>query len=552
MKKFLLFTAALLMLGSCFEKPVDDPVAKDSIELSSNSATLTKEAGKVQVIVTSSGEWKLTSETSYDWVTPSAFKGIDGDIVKFDVVENVEEDRTAIYTFTCGKATADFTIISVAGEKPHLTLASEAELVKEFEAGKFTVNVNSPLGYRSVSVTLSEGADAWLHKEATLPGETENDALINFSYDLLEGLQGREAVITLSSEGLESLTVNLKQNAKPQLVPELEFVAAPVEGGSVSVPVTANVEYDVVIAEEGRGWLTYKGLVDGNVTFDITPLEGEKRSVVVTLTQKNVPAGTEALTSQFTITQVGVLIHWAADMNHNRLFPKWDGPKGAPSTKQNPCTVEALVYVNSFDNELNTIMGVEGKFLLRFGDAGKPRDVLQIATDGGYNFECYDYPFETKKWYHVAAVFDGNKVTVYRDGVKIGELSTFLYGVPLGNSWSYETWGSRCWWYGYSYDPNRSLNGMMTELRMWAKALTPEEINAENHFYTVDPNAEGLISYWKFTEGEGDTIADKGSNKQSSLLSPLYGELDVKTEASTRENKGTPGIKWVPVTLPNK
>lgn len=38
--------------------------------------------------------------------------------------------------------------------------------------------------------------------------------------------------------------------------------------------------------------------------------------------------------------------------------------------------------------------------------------------------------------------------------------------------------------------------------------LTAEEIQATNHFYTVEPESEGLIAYWKFDEGSGTVAKD--------------------------------------------
>ena len=97
---------------------------------------------------------------------------------------------------------------------------------------------------------------------------------------------------------------------------------------------------------------------------------------------------------------------------------------------------------------------------------------------------------------------------------------------------------------GYSYDQNRSLDGRITEIRIWNKTLTAEEINAENHFYSVNPDAEGLFSYWKFTEGTGTSIADATGKGNA-----LYGELNVAKQSSG-DNVGTAGITFSEVSLP--
>ena len=552
MKKILLFASALLLLFSCTEKPVDDPVKRDSIELSADSATFTEKADVAKVIVTSSGEWTLASETEYAWVTPSAFKGVDGDIVKFEVTENLEADREAVYTFTCGKAEAKYTIISVAGEKPNLVLVSEPELTVEYGKGSISIQVTAPNGYRSIKTALSEGADAWLHYRATLPGATENDATINYEYDALGGLDGRQAVITLSAKGSDDLTVTLTQNAKQVLNVEKKAVVAEMDGGEIIIPVISNVEYKVQVSAEGDGWLTYNKKTDAGESFNVTAADA-KRSADITFTQTDAKAGVEPLSVVVSVSQLNAIIRWAANMNQNRIYPKW--VNNSPSDVDYPqSTVECLIYVNEFGKMISTIMGVEGEFLLRFGDAGVAENILQVANPNGNNLTLYNHPFETHRWYHIACTFDSSDVTVYIDGVKAGSIRSDLYGLPLGRIWSIDEKFKgniyRCWWYGYSYDQERTLNGMMTELRMWNRALTEEEINAPNHFYTVDPASKGLLAYWKFTEGEGNTIADKSTSKVA-VGEPLYGELNIAKDAQ-EVIRGTEGIDWAPVALPDK
>ena len=89
---------------------------------------------------------------------------------------------------------------------------------------------------------------------------------------------------------------------------------------------------------------------------------------------------------------------------------------------------------------------------------------------------------------------------------------------------------ARCFWIGYSHASDRYFDGQISEVRIWNKALTPEEINAPDHFYQVAAASDGLVAYWKFDEGAGKTIKDQTS----------YGnDLTVEKE-----------LKWVNVSLP--
>jgi hypothetical protein len=253
---------------------------------------------------------------------------------------------------------------------------------------------------------------------------------------------------------------------------------------------------------------------------------------------------------------VTALVKWAADMRYNRLYPKWDGANGGPGTLSE-FTLESLVYITEFpaQQQLATLMGIEGQFLLRFGDSGVPLNNLQIATSCG-NHHVTEVTFEPNRWYHIAVTFANGGAKVYVDGEMVSEKTefkggyswrpTYLTSVNLSPKWSYEPDGNRCFWMGYAYDQNRSLPGYMTEIRIWTKALTAEELNAENHFYNVDPASEGLFSYWKFTEGEGATVADKTANGNT-----LYGETDIAKQ-SDGDNKGPAGIEWYEVALPDR
>ena len=59
---------------------------------------------------------------------------------------------------------------------------------------------------------------------------------------------------------------------------------------------------------------------------------------------------------------------------------------------------------------------------------------------------------------------------------------------------------------------------------------TQEEI--ANNFYEVDPESEGLVSYWKCDDGVGNEVKDHTSNEN---------HLKSKTD-----------VKWNSVSLPEK
>lgn len=563
MKKIFILAAACVALFSCKEPvaPTPDPTP-DAIVVSPQSATFEENGGTIDVTVTSTGNWTLTPAADYDWVDASALTGANGDKVTFTVASNFEADKKADFTFATGeegKTTCTFSVFSYAGHIPAVTLISEAAVDFTYEAGQLEIIVSTEATeYTELEYEVSEGAE-WLAYQATLPGdEADTDAKLYFGVEALEGLEDRTATVTVSAEGLTPAVVTVTQYAKHVLsTPTANYTVA-VEGETIIVPVTANVEYKVEM-EGAEGWLTVGEATAEGVPFTAAALESGKRSATVTFTQTDAVAGEEALVCTIKITQVSALISWAADMTGNRLFPKWDG-QGGPGVCDT-FTLETLVKFDDFNKGnggIFTIMGVEGVFLLRMGDVGNALNCLQVATRGG-NYNC-PFECEANTWYHIAVVWENRIAKVYFDGELKGESQQFdeevYVGWPywsyfsinpdLSPAWSYEPDGNRCFWIGYSYDNQRDTHGLMTEIRIWKKALSVDELNAENHFYTVDPASEGLYSYWKFTEGEGETVADATGRGNS-----LYGEVDIEKQ-SNGDNSGPAGIEWVEVALPDK
>lgn len=221
------------------------------------------------------------------------------------------------------------------------------------------------------------------------------------------------------------------------------------------------------------------------------------------------------------------LINVVADIAENRAWPEWKN--GSEINGLGNFTLEALICGNAFKNQISTIMGIEGKFLVRIGDAGVAPNQIQIASNS--NLTNSDLRLDPGVWYHVAVTFDMGNVKVYINGTEKCSGNVGSYSVDLGTPHSDESNGQpRCFWIGYSYDNARYFDGTISEVRIWKKTLTAEEINAPDHFYQVDPASEGLFSYWKFDEGAGKTIKDHTSNGN---------DLTVERD-----------LKWVDVSLP--
>lgn len=198
------------------------------------------------------------------------------------------------------------------------------------------------------------------------------------------------------------------------------------------------------------------------------------------------------------------LINVVCNISRNRAYPDFNNDSRFNNLTQN--TMEILFKANSFPNTLNTLMGIEGNYLLRIGDSTIPNNQLQVASANSCTSS--DLQLESNKWYHVAVTFNKGSIKIYINGVKKFSGSAGNTSISLGAKHTNEEDGSRCFWIGYSYRNDRYFDGVISEVRIWNRELTAEEIQAKNHFYTVKPESEGLISYWKFDEGSGTVAKD--------------------------------------------
>ena len=143
-------------------------------------------------------------------------------------------------------------------------------------------------------------------------------------------------------------------------------------------------------------------------------------------------------------------------------------------------------------------MGIEGECGVRFGDVKVPKNVLQICH-GDYQPAATSKPFDTGKWYHVAAVWSGKSWDIFIDGVYVTGVATQGETINLSSD------NSGGFYLGASYGGGRPLNGYVAECRVWTRALTEAEIS--NNMNYVNPESDGLLAYWRMNAWEAKAPA---------------------------------------------
>lgn len=299
---------------------------------------------------------------------------------------------------------------------------------------------------------------------------------------------------------------------------------------------------------------------DLDIVFEgLDKLDYSKQYVLpVTVATEGIEMLERSKTMYFVIKEAS-LVNFVADMKSNRAWPIWDDWEKVANLEQ--FTMECLINCHAFNNSSSilTVMGVEDHFLIRIGDVTLPTNQIQIAMaykdeigNSTHRADVTDATLQLRKdrWYHLAVTFNQGYVKVYLDGRLRAEADRSVLGqlknpeteelediifknVNFSAPHSDESDGKpRCFWVGYSYDHDRSLDGMIAEARLWNRVLTAEEINAPNHFYKLYPEEidETLLAYWKFCEGFGKAVKDYS----------IYGK-DLEADHT---------ILWYPVELP--
>lgn len=267
-------------------------------------------------------------------------------------------------------------------------------------------------------------------------------------------------------------------------------------------------------------------IVSNTVALDFVDLDQLNRDIVyclpVTISKSSFMLLDSDITKYY-IIKGAALINVVGDIEENYCTIDWQDPSVVNGL--NTLTLEALIRARDFDRLISSVMGIEGKFLIRIGDAGYPSSQVQVATSGG-NFPSADSnkKLPTNEWVHIAVTYDssdGHSV-LYINGKVQGERNRSLGAVNLGQGGT----GGFC--IGRSYSNDRYLAGEISEVRIWNVVRTQEEIT--NNSYYVSTESEGLVAYWKFNDNSDRRVKDHSGNGNDALANnPL---------------------KWTSVTLP--
>ena len=230
MKKILtLLAIALATVTSCKEEEITQ---ESYIYLNYEELVFDAEGGEDGFYVECTDVWKISG--SADWCEVSSMSGINGDYVSFKVEPSEDTDeRRVTYTFVCGTASQEFTVIQK--QKDALTVTSSNFEVPANGQG-ITIEVKANIQFE---YEVTDGSE-WIHEVETKAMET---TVLNFVVDANSEFEDREGQITITSGDIsETITIH-QAEAVPAINIETKEYEVSAECEPITVEIDANVEY---------------------------------------------------------------------------------------------------------------------------------------------------------------------------------------------------------------------------------------------------------------------------------------------------------------------
>ncbi|MEI6408056.1 MAG: LamG-like jellyroll fold domain-containing protein [Bacteroidota bacterium] len=184
-------------------------------------------------------------------------------------------------------------------------------------------------------------------------------------------------------------------------------------------------------------------------------------------------------------------------------------------------TLEAWINVRSFDTDWETVLS----FAQDNGGSESGYDLAYV--NGKLRFRCKTASMTTNEWdnnpgtevrynewVHIAGVYDGAHIRFYQNGVlqesqdKTGDLN-----------WQFAPVDFRI---GAYHDDNEDyyFDGQIDEVRVWSVARTEEELRT-TMCKKLKGNENGLVGYWRFDEGAGNTVKNRTGNSLDGTLTNM-------------------------------
>jgi len=114
-----------------------------------------------------------------------------------------------------------------------------------------------------------------------------------------------------------------------------------------------------------------------------------------------------------------------------------------------------------------------------------------------------------KRWNHTTTIDNWEHLAFVASSSNSKTVELFVNGESVGFPGSFSSWPNLYWKY-IGRNNSNTIDGEIDELRIWNVKRTQAEIKA-NMFIELNGNENGLVAYYKMSDGEGTTLTDNAS-----------------------------------------
>ncbi|MGK7880322.1 MAG: LamG-like jellyroll fold domain-containing protein, partial [Crocosphaera sp.] len=144
-----------------------------------------------------------------------------------------------------------------------------------------------------------------------------------------------------------------------------------------------------------------------------------------------------------------------------------------------------------------------------FIEPNSMRVLFSFLQDNGstWRYEYSQSALILNQWNHITMTYDESSFKFYLNGVLDNSLNIAV--TPIQNNEPVKI--------GKEISAYTPFSGEIDEVRIWNIARTGEEIKA-NYAQELTGNETGLVGYWQFKEGTGDTTVDLSENSNDGTI----------------------------------
>ena len=263
MRNAIIYLTMLIQLSSFFigcgkDNGTDDPNnpngnggEQTTLTISPNELTFKSEGEEKTFSITSNSDWIITNPSTWCKINPTQGNGNSTITAIADPSEEYD-DRNFNLIIKAGETTK---VVTVTQKKKDAIILTKEKYDIPTEGDNITVEVKSNISYSTI---IPEEHNEWIKQVETKQLgrglETKN---LNFEISANPTTDKREGIIIIkdNSSSLAD-TIHVYQAQKDELILTQDTYNVSSEGENINVELRSNVDYEVIIPEDVKDWVT--------------------------------------------------------------------------------------------------------------------------------------------------------------------------------------------------------------------------------------------------------------------------------------------------------